>query len=50
METKIAALQAHISQFSDMDALTKRVRTYAKEKGTRMGAEYAEAFVRIDIR
>ncbi len=50
IETKIAALQKHASQFDDVDALAARVRQRAHELGEQGGMAYAEAFRRIIIR
>ncbi len=50
IDTKIAALQKHASQFEDPTALGERVRERAKELGEQGGMEYAEAFRRIIIR
>jgi LmbE family N-acetylglucosaminyl deacetylase len=50
IETKIAALQKHASQFEDANALGERVRERAKELGEQGGMDYAEAFRRIIIR
>ena len=50
IDTKIAALQKHASQFEDPAALGDRVRERAKELGEQGGMEYAEAFRRIIIR
>jgi len=47
-ETKIAALNAHTSQFGDTTDLTW-VHTMAKDEGEKSGHALAESFVRIDI-
>ncbi len=48
-EQKIAALHAHASQVSDIEATRSWVETWAAEVGRAEGFERAEAFVRIDI-
>lgn len=49
METKLAALGAHTSQLPDRDAAFEMVRQWATRLGPKVGAAYAEGFVRIDI-
>ena len=48
-ETKIRALQAHPSQFSDLEGASW-VRKMAEKQGELAGCELAEGFVRIDIK
>jgi LmbE family N-acetylglucosaminyl deacetylase len=49
METKLAALGAHASQLPDRDAAFGMVKQWATRLGPKVGAAYAEGFVRIDI-
>lgn len=44
LDRKLAALRAHASQISDMDALERRVRDRAAETGAALGTPAAEAF------
>ena len=48
-DKKLAAMQAHASQFADHSALDAWLRGHAQEAGKLYGHTYAEAFVRIDI-
>ncbi|GEM_PF-52329 len=50
LETKVAALKKHASQFDDPDALAERVRERAAELGAQGGLQFAEAFRRVIIR
>ncbi len=49
MDTKLRALAAHASQLSDPEATSAMVRSWATRLGAKVGAPYAEGFVRIDI-
>lgn len=49
METKIGGLAAHVSQFGDAAGIVDIARTLARSYGPKVGAEYAEGFVRVDI-
>lgn len=49
LETKLAGLLAHKSQFDTASDITARVKKLAKENGADCGAMYAESFVRIDV-
>jgi LmbE family N-acetylglucosaminyl deacetylase len=49
METKLQALAAHVSQLPDPEASLAMVRGWATRLGAKVGAPYAEGFVRIDI-
>ena len=50
IDRKLAALEAHASQISDMASTAKFVREMAHLVGQSAGYELAESFVRIDIR
>lgn len=49
LELKFQALEAHKSQFSDLDSLKTSLRQLASEAGKRNGCTYAEPFIRLDI-
>lgn len=49
MDTKIAALKKHISQFDDMAKLEKRVRAFARNRAQKVSFEYAEIFRRVQL-
>jgi len=49
LETKLTALKAHPSQFGDLEGSTW-VQDMARGQGQKAGYEFAEGFVRIDIR
>lgn len=49
IETKIKALGAHASQLPDPEATFAMVRGRAEQAGAKVGAAYAESFVRIDL-
>ncbi|MEI9913828.1 MAG: PIG-L deacetylase family protein [Candidatus Saccharibacteria bacterium] len=49
-DKKLAALQAHSSQVSDISEVENWLRSSAENIGKEAGYELAEAFVRIDIR
>jgi LmbE family N-acetylglucosaminyl deacetylase len=49
MDTKIAALKAHVSQVEDPEMVVDRITTWAAQAGGKVGAKYAETFVRIDV-
>ena len=44
LERRIDALRAHASQIHDLDGLAGRIRKWAAEEGTTIGATAAEAF------
>jgi len=48
LDTKVEALKRHVSQFSSVEALTDTIRQRAEMLGSKIGARYAEGFVRID--
>jgi LmbE family N-acetylglucosaminyl deacetylase len=48
-ERKINAIAAHASQFRDMQTVRKRSESNASSLGHRLGCQYAEGFVRIDV-
>lgn len=50
MDTKLAAVAAHASQFSDMEAIGTLIRQFGEQMGNKVGGKYAEGFVRVDIR
>lgn len=50
MDTKLHALGAHTSQVSNPGATFAVVRQWAEALGSKVGAKYAEGFVRIDVR
>lgn len=50
IETKLRALGAHASQVPDPNATFTMLRGWAKALGSKVGAQYAEGFVRIDVR
>lgn len=50
IETKLQALAAHTSQFSDLDGTLQFFRQLAAEAGAGCGVGYAEGFVRLDVR
>ena len=50
IETKLRALGAHVSQVPNPNATLAMVRSWAEDLGGKVGAKYAEGFVRIDIR
>lgn len=49
IETKLRALGAHASQVPDPNATFTTVRSWAEGLGGKVGAKYAEGFVRIDV-
>lgn len=49
IETKVAGLAAHVSQFGDAAGIVDIARALARSYGPKVGTEYAEGFVRIDI-
>lgn len=49
MDTKLQALRAHASQLSDPDATCVMVKQWAASNSSKVGATYAEAFVRLDL-
>lgn len=48
-DTKLAALAAHKSQFSDIEQVHGFVRANAESMGARAAVQYAEGFVRLDL-
>ncbi|CAN5330119.1 PIG-L family deacetylase [soil metagenome] len=48
-DLKLAALQCHASQFTDIDKVGRYVRDMAAVLGRKAGCEYAEGFVRLDL-
>jgi len=48
IDDKVAALAAHASQMPDMASTEAMIRDMAAKNGAKMGAQYAEGFVRID--
>ncbi|HWB38687.1 MAG TPA: PIG-L deacetylase family protein [Candidatus Saccharimonadales bacterium] len=49
LDAKIAALQHHASQISDMDMVRKWITERAEVVGKEAGVKYAESFVRLDV-
>lgn len=49
IDTKLAALGAHASQLPDRDASFEMVKSWATRLGSKVGATYAEGFVRLDL-
>lgn len=49
VESKLEAIKAHISQFSDAERLGGWMKEQAKTLGKEAGCEYAEGFKRIDL-
>lgn len=49
LDLKLQAIAAHASQFSDMAATEKQLRTFADHAGKTFGYPSAEPFVRLDI-
>lgn len=49
IEKKWQALKCHASQIKDFDAMTERLSSFARSAGSKVGANYAEGFIRIDI-
>lgn len=49
IDTKIKALGAHVSQLGDPEAAFERVREWAALAGSKVGAAYAEGFIRLDV-
>jgi LmbE family N-acetylglucosaminyl deacetylase len=49
MDTKLQALRAHASQLPDADATCEMLKNWAAQNSSKVGAQYAEGFVRIDI-
>lgn len=50
IDQKMQALAAHASQMPDLPATEKLMRSYAEEAGQRAGVQYAEGFVKINIK
>lgn len=48
-DLKLAALQCHVSQFTDMNKVGEQVRDIATTLGQEAECEYAESFVRLDL-
>lgn len=49
LETKLKALGAHASQLPNPEASFDMVRQWATRLGAKVGAPYAEGFIRIDV-
>ncbi|HSX36659.1 MAG TPA: PIG-L deacetylase family protein [Patescibacteria group bacterium] len=49
IDKKMAAIAAHASQFSDLPAIKQYMKERAHTFGQKVGCEYAECFVRIDV-
>lgn len=49
VETKVRALGAHASQLPDPESAFKMVRSRAELEGAKVGARYAESFIRLDL-
>lgn len=49
IDTKLRALAAHASQIPDMSGAEAMLRRSAAQAGARIGAGYAEGFVRLDL-
>lgn len=49
IETKLKALACHASQLSDPESTLEMVRHLAKQSGSKVGVDFAENFIRIDI-
>jgi LmbE family N-acetylglucosaminyl deacetylase len=47
LDTALAALRCHASQFDDWDAVEERVRDRAREAGEPVGLPAAQAFLSI---
>lgn len=50
VDTKMDALAVHESQMSDISSTQKMMRNVAKEQGKQCGYDYAEGFMRIEVR
>jgi LmbE family N-acetylglucosaminyl deacetylase len=48
LETKLKALAAHVSQLPDSEAALQMVRSRAEQTASKIGARYAESFIRLD--
>lgn len=49
LDTKMAAIEAHVSQISDLPSLQQTFVDMARVTGAECGCDYAEGFVRIDV-
>jgi len=49
MDTKLAALGAHTSQLSDPEVAFNMVKQWGAQHGSKVGATYAEPYIRIDL-
>jgi LmbE family N-acetylglucosaminyl deacetylase len=49
LDTKFAALAAHVSQIGDMEGVRKRFTEMSGQTGAKAGCKYAEGFVRLDV-
>jgi LmbE family N-acetylglucosaminyl deacetylase len=49
IDTKLRALEAHVSQMPGMKTTAQAFRRFAEQDGQKAGFQYAEGFVRIDI-
>lgn len=50
LDKKLAALAEHRSQIADMESTAGWVRQMAAQQGAGAGCQYAETFVRLDLR
>ena len=48
-ETKLQALSKHVSQVPDLSAARAMLEQWASTAGAKIGAKYAEGFIRIDV-
>lgn len=49
LDKKIAALEAHASQISDMDSIKQWITDWAAKAGKQAGYNYAEGFIRLEL-
>jgi LmbE family N-acetylglucosaminyl deacetylase len=49
IDKKMLALAAHASQMNDIEATQTRMKSIAKKVGGKMGVNYGESFIRLDI-
>lgn len=49
IDSKMASLKAHVSQFGDVEMVAAFVKQQAEALGKEAGCQYAEAFKRIDL-
>jgi LmbE family N-acetylglucosaminyl deacetylase len=50
IDLKLAAIDCHISQFTDVPGIHEMVKSMAAKSGQMCSSKYAEGFVRIDVR